>query len=326
MAPRYSRWRGVPARASPWSAAARPAPSSAGAGGVHSGCSSAIACPQYPIAHVESAVTASLNASPAFSYQKECSSATPRSNLRCASVLHDTGKRRRPRCSACCSCPSCAARPLVATSAKVKANGDLIVCLRDLARHQCAMLTAGCQSVSLPSPPTRGLMRPMHDLLQLGLIALAAAASACVQRADVATEERVIRDLDKKWVQAVAAKDTTAIANGYAEDANLLAAGAPRASGRAAIRQAWVGFLKTPKLVLTFEPTKITIASSADIAYESGSYHLGDDVATKAKRVKGEAVKSRRVADTGKYVVACEQGNGEGKVPDDIFNSDKQGV
>src|SRR3989442_3450644 len=78
------------------------------------------------------------------------------------------------------------------------------------------MLTAGCQSVSLPSPPTRGLMRPMHDLLRLGLIALAAAASACVQRADVATEERVIRDLDKKWVQAVAAKDTTAIANAYA--------------------------------------------------------------------------------------------------------------
>src|SRR2546425_3042456 len=175
-------------------------------------------------------------------------------------------------------------------------------CLRDLAWHQCAMLTAGGQSVSLPSSPTRGLMRPMHDLLRLGLIALAAAASACVQRADVATEERVIRDLDKKRVQAVAARDTTAIANVYAEDADLLAAGAPRASGRAAIRQAWVGFLKTPKLVLTFEPTKITIASSADIAYESGSYHLGDDVATKAKRGQGEGVKSRRAGGPGKYV------------------------
>ncbi len=169
-------------------------------------------------------------------------------------------------------------------------------------------------------------MRPMHDLLRLGLIALAAAASACVQRADVATEERVIRDLDKKWVQAVAAKDTTAIANVYAEDADLLAAGAPRASGRAAIRQAWVGFLKTPKLVLTFEPTKITMASSADIAYETGSYHLGYDVAPKGKRVKGKAVKSRRVEDTGKYVVAWKKVNGEWKVQYDIFNSDKQGM
>src|SRR5881409_3510813 len=119
------------------------------------------------------------------------------------------------------------------------------------------MLTAGCQRVSLPSSPTRGLMRPMHDLLRLGLIALTAAAGACVQRADLATEERVIRDLDKKWVQAVAARDTT--------------------------------------------------ASSADIAYETGSYHLGYDVAPKGKRVKGKAVKSRRVEDTGKYVVAWKK-------------------
>ncbi len=169
-------------------------------------------------------------------------------------------------------------------------------------------------------------MRPMHDLLRLGLIALAAVASGCVQRADVATEERVIRDLDKKWVQAVTARDTTAIANVYAEDADLLAPGAPRASGRAAIRQAWVGFLKTPKLVLTFEPAKITMASSADIAYETGSYHLGYDVAPKGKRVKGKAVKSRRVEDTGKYVVAWKKVNGEWKVQYDIFNSDKQGM
>src|SRR2546422_7422901 len=180
--------------------------------------------------------------------------------------------------------------------------------------HQCAPLTAGCQRISLLSPSTRGLMRPMHDLLRLGLIALAAVASGCVQRADVATEERVIRDLDKKWVQAVAAKDTTAIANTYAEDANFLAPGAPRASGRAAVRQAWVGLLKAPNLVLTFEPTKITIASSADIAYETGSYHLGYDL-PKAKRVKGRAApKSRRLEDTGKYVVAWEEGNGAGKV------------
>jgi len=166
-------------------------------------------------------------------------------------------------------------------------------------------------------------VRAIDGLLQVTLLAVAAAVNACVQRADVATEERVIRDLDKKWVQAVAAKDTTAIANTYAEDANFLAPGAPRASGRAAVRQAWVGLVKAPNLVLTFEPTKITIASSADIAYETGSYHLGYDVAPKGKRVKGKAVKSRRVEDTGKYVVAWKKVNGEWKVQYDIFNSDK---
>src|SRR2546427_5328632 len=78
-------------------------------------------------------------------------------------------------------------------------------------------------------------MRTMRNLLRLGLIALTAAAGACVERADVATEERIIRDLDKKFLQAVAAKDTMAIANIYAENAEFLPQGAPRVTGRAAI-------------------------------------------------------------------------------------------
>src|SRR2546425_3313695 len=188
--------------------------------------------------------------------------------------------------------------------------------------HQCAPLTAVCQAVSLLSAPLRGHVRAIHGLLQVTLLAVAAAVNACVERADVATEERVIRDLDKKWVQAVAAKDTTAIANTYAEDANFLAPGAPRASGRVAVRQAWVGLLKAPNVVLTFEPSKITIASSADIAYETGSYRLGYDL-PQAKRVKGEGAKARRVEGTGKYVVAWKKVNGGWKVQYDIFNSDK---
>jgi len=165
-------------------------------------------------------------------------------------------------------------------------------------------------------------MPPTQRLFRLGVIALAAVASACVQRADVATEEKTIRDLDKKWVQAVAAKDTTAIANVYAEDAEFLAPGAPRASGRAAIRKAWVGLLRAPNLVLTFEPTKVTIAGAADIAYETGSYHLGYDL-PKPKRVRGKVAKPRRFEDTGKYVVAWKKVNGAWKVQYDIFNSDK---
>src|SRR2546425_9830122 len=188
----------------------------------------------------------------------------------------------------------------------------------------CAPLTAGCQRISLLSPSTRGHMHPTKRLFPVGLIALAAVASGCVQRADVATEERVIRDLDKKWVQAVAAKDTAAIANVYAMDAEFLAPGAPRASGRAAVRQAWVGLLKAPNLVLTFEPTKITIASSADIAYETGSYHPGYDL-PQAKRVKGRAApQSRRLEDTGEYVGAWEKGDGEWEGQEENFQNDKQ--
>jgi Na+/citrate or Na+/malate symporter len=80
---------------------------------------------------------------------------------------------------------------------------------------------------------------------------------ACARQADTVAEERAIRDLDKKWVQAVAARDTMAIGNTYAEDAEFLPQGAPRVTGRAAIRSAWAQLLKTPNLSLTFEPTKV---------------------------------------------------------------------
>src|SRR3989442_2180145 len=88
-------------------------------------------------------------------------------------------------------------------------------------------------------------MRPTERLYPLALIALAATVGGCVQRADVATEERVIRDLDKKWVQAFGAKDTAAISNVYAQDAEFLAPGAPRSYGLAPVPQAWVGFIHT---------------------------------------------------------------------------------
>src|SRR3989441_8146337 len=155
-------------------------------------------------------------------------------------------------------------------------------------------------------------MRTTRNLLRLGLIALTAATGACVERADVATEERVIRDLDKKFLRAVAAKDTLAIGNIYAEDGEFLPQGAPRVTGRAAIRSAWAQFLKTPNLSLSFEPTKVVVSSMGDMVSETGSYRLAMD-----------GPKGQRVEDVGKYVVAWKKVNDGWKVQYDIFNSDK---
>src|SRR2546428_12028202 len=134
-------------------------------------------------------------------------------------------------------------------------------------------------------------MRTMRSLLRLGLIALTAAAGACVERADVATEERVIRDLDKKFLQAVAAKDTMAIANIYAENAEFLPQGAPRVTGRAAIRSAWAQMLTAPNVSLTTEPTKVLVSSAGDVAHLTGSYRFGLDGPTR-----------QRIAAVGKHV------------------------
>lgn len=152
-------------------------------------------------------------------------------------------------------------------------------------------------------------MRPARMLLTL---TLAASLGGCARQADIAAEERVIRELDKKWVQAVAAKDTMTIGDMYAEDGEFLPPGAPRVTGRAALRAAWAQLLQAPNLSLTFEPSKVVVASAGDIAYETGSYQLAMD-----------GPKGRRIEDAGKFVVTWKKVNGAWKAQYDIFNSDK---
>src|SRR5438876_6985577 len=102
-------------------------------------------------------------------------------------------------------------------------------------------------------------MRPMSLLVA---VTTAASLGGCARQPDIAAEERTIRELEKQWVQAVAAKDTTAIGNVYAEDGEILPPGAPRVSGRAAVRSAWATILKAPKLSLTFESSKVVVLSA----------------------------------------------------------------
>jgi len=134
----------------------------------------------------------------------------------------------------------------------------------------------------------------------------------CARHADVAAEERTIRELERRWVQAVAAKDTMAIGNVYAQDGEFLPPGVPRVSGRAAVRSAWAALLKAPNLSLTFEASKVVVSSAADLAVATGAYQLGMD-----------GPKGQRIADAGKFVEAWTRVNGEWKVLGNIFNSDK---
>ncbi len=152
-------------------------------------------------------------------------------------------------------------------------------------------------------------MRPVSLIFAL---ATAASVGGCARHADVAAEARTIRELEKQWVQAVAAKDTTAIGNVYAEDGEFLPPGAPRVSGRAAVRSAWAALLKAPNLSLSFASSKVVVSSAGDLAVATGPYQLGMD-----------GPKGQRIADVGKFVEAWTRVNGEWKVLGNIFNSDK---
>lgn len=123
--------------------------------------------------------------------------------------------------------------------------------------------------------------------------------------------EARIRELDRQWVAAVAAKDTAAIVNIYASDGRFMMPNAPAASGGDAIRSTWVGLLALPNLSLTFEPTSVHVSDDATMAYDVGTYRLGYDGPT------------GRVEDNGKYLVVWEKRGGEWKVVADMINTDR---
>lgn len=130
-------------------------------------------------------------------------------------------------------------------------------------------------------------------------------------RVDTRADEQAIRDLDRRWIGAVAAKDTGFVARLYADQGAFMPPNAPKALGTSAIRSAWAGLFGMPNLSLTFEPTEIQVSQSGDIAYDIGAYHFGVDSP------------AGRVQDEGKYVVVWRKIGGQWRVVADIFNSDR---
>jgi uncharacterized protein (TIGR02246 family) len=154
----------------------------------------------------------------------------------------------------------------------------------------------------------------MQAIDRLVHLFLAATFVACViigaaPTARAAGDEHVIRDLEARWVKAVAAKDVAWIANLYAPDGRLMPPNAKAAVGRDAVRAAWTAMLGTPGFALTFAPAEVRVAKAGDMASDIGTWEQpGPD---------------GKVGDQGKYVVVWKKLHGEWKVLADIFNSDR---
>ena len=133
----------------------------------------------------------------------------------------------------------------------------------------------------------------------------AAQASAC----NVQAEQQKIREVSKRWVAAVARKDTKAIGNLYTADGMFFPPNSPRVDGQQAIEKAWGGLLKLPGVTLTFQPTRIDISKACDMGVDIGTYELGFDT------------KKGRVKDRGKYVVVWKKTGDIWKAFTDIFNT-----
>ena len=151
-------------------------------------------------------------------------------------------------------------------------------------------------------------------LVFAGVIVLAGGCSSpksSAPAADTAAISATTDSLNAAFLAAITAKDTTALANFYAEDTRVMPPNAPVASGRDAARHTWAEFLGSPGLEFTFASTQKMIAQAGDLVVDIGTYDF-----------KAAPPKGKPIHDVGKYVTIFKKTNGEWKIVVDMFSSD----
>lgn len=129
---------------------------------------------------------------------------------------------------------------------------------------------------------------------------------------DLQADEAMIRRADSDWVAAAQSKRVDAWLAFYTNDAVVLPPNDKAANGREEARKSVGELLALPDLAIAWEPTKITVARSGDIAYLTGAYSL------KFKDPSG-----RVIADQGKLLeVWTKQSDGKWLCSADTWNSD----
>jgi uncharacterized protein (TIGR02246 family) len=157
-------------------------------------------------------------------------------------------------------------------------------------------------------------MRKEMKAALCGYLAVFLLTSACGQQSvpDMRTaDESTIRDLDAQWSKTAAANDLEGTVSYYTDDATLLPPNAPVVTGKPAIHALWASML-APGSSISWQPTKVEVGRSGDLAYLTGAY-----TAT-SKDPQGHTLTER-----GKEVeVWRKQADGKWKVAADIWNSD----
>jgi uncharacterized protein (TIGR02246 family) len=115
-----------------------------------------------------------------------------------------------------------------------------------------------------------------RSTLLCGGALLALLLAGCAQTAPDtrAADEKALRDNEAQWNQDVAAKDLEKWVAHYAADAVLMGSGMPASVGTDAIRKTLKEMVDDPALSLKFQPSKVEVGKSGDIAYTQGSYTM----------------------------------------------------
>jgi uncharacterized protein (TIGR02246 family) len=126
---------------------------------------------------------------------------------------------------------------------------------------------------------------------------------------DKQAEEQEIRGLERRWRDALAAKDSAAVGGVYAEDGFYLPQGSNGYQGPEKVRGRWASEFSGRKFELKREPKKVEVADAGDMAYEVGTYKVSWD--------QGE---SRKGQGSGNYVTVWTKENGEWRTAAYIWN------
>jgi len=127
-----------------------------------------------------------------------------------------------------------------------------------------------------------------------------------------AADEAAVRKADTDWSTAAQSKQVDGWVAFYADDTVMLPPNDKLTSGKDDIRKAVSGLLAMPGLSLHWQPTKVEVARSGDLAYSYGTYDVTFNDA-----------KGKPISDRGKYTeVWKKQSDGSWKCVLDMWSSD----
>jgi uncharacterized protein (TIGR02246 family) len=148
--------------------------------------------------------------------------------------------------------------------------------------------------------------------LSLVLIAVGCNSAPAPAHDTRAADEAAVRKADADWVKAAQTKKVEDWVAFYAEDAVILPPNEKTTLGKEAIRKPIAELLGTPGLSISWEPTKVEVATSGDLAYLYGTYQMtatGPD--------------GKPMSDTGKMLeIWKKQADGGWKCVVDTWSSD----
>jgi ketosteroid isomerase-like protein len=90
----------------------------------------------------------------------------------------------------------------------------------------------------------------------------------------LAADEAAVRQTDENWSKAAQSKKVDDWVAFYSEDAVILPPNDKKASSKEDVRKYMGELLMLPGLALSWDPSKVEVARSGDLAYTQGSYRM----------------------------------------------------